>query len=68
MVSTFDFRDNVIRDSDSGEGRQVVTFNNMLKHKVYPLAEAVDFMLTTGQKRNATSGRDRVRGHHRARL
>ena len=50
MVSTFDFRDNVIRDSDSGEGRKVVTFNNVLKHKVYPLAEAVDFMLTTGQK------------------
>lgn len=50
MVSTFDFRDNVIRDTDAGEGRKVVTFNNILKHKVYPLAEAVDFMLTTGQK------------------
>ncbi|MDE5745318.1 MAG: phosphoenolpyruvate synthase, partial [Paramuribaculum sp.] len=25
-------------------------FNNILKHKVYPLAEAVDFMLTKGQK------------------
>ena len=50
MVSTFDFRDNVIRDSDFGEGRRVVTFNNVLKHKVYPLAESVDFMLTTGQE------------------
>ncbi|MBD5335480.1 MAG: phosphoenolpyruvate synthase [Bacteroides sp.] len=50
MVSTFDFRDNVIRDSDFGEGRRVVTFNNILKHKAYPLAEAVDFMLTTGQE------------------
>lgn len=50
MVSTFDFRDNVIRDNDYGEGRKVVTFNNILKHKVYPLAEAVDFMLTTGQE------------------
>lgn len=49
MVSTFDFRDNVIRDNDYGEGRKVVTFNNILKHKVFPLAEAVDFMLTTGQ-------------------
>ncbi len=49
MVSTFDFRDNVIRDNDYGDGRKVVTFNNILKHKVYPLAEAVDFMLTTGQ-------------------
>ena len=50
MVSTFDFRDNVIRDSDFGEGRRVVTFNNILKHKAYPLAESVDFMLTTGQE------------------
>lgn len=50
MVSTFDFRDNVIRDNDSGEGRKAVTFNNILKHKVFPLAEAVDFMLTTGQE------------------
>ncbi len=50
MVSTFDFRDNVIRDTDSYEGRKVVTFNNVLKHKVYPLAEAIDFMLTTGQE------------------
>lgn len=50
MVSTFDYRDNVIRDNDHGEGRKVVTFNNVLKHKVYPLAEALDFMLQTGQK------------------
>lgn len=50
MVSTFDFRDNVIRDNDFGDGRRVVTFNNILKHKAYPLAEAVDFMLTTGQE------------------
>ena len=50
MVSTYDFRDNVIRDNDSGEGRRVVTFNNILKHKAYPLAEAVDLMLTTGQE------------------
>lgn len=49
MVSTYDFRDNVLRDNDAGIGRKVVTFNNILKHKVYPLAEAVDFMLSTGQ-------------------
>ncbi len=50
MVSTFDYRDNVLRDNDTQEGRKVVTFNNILKHKVYPLAEALDFMLTTGQQ------------------
>lgn len=48
MVSTFDYRDQVIRDSEWGEGRRVVTFANVLQHKVYPLAEMIDFMLTTG--------------------
>ncbi len=50
MVSTFDYHDNVLRDNDFGEGRRVVTFNNILKHDVSPLSKAVDFMLTTGQK------------------
>lgn len=50
MVSTYDFRDNVLRDNDKGDGRKVVTFNNVLKHNVYPLAEAVDFMLRKGQQ------------------
>ncbi|MCH5319909.1 MAG: phosphoenolpyruvate synthase [Paramuribaculum sp.] len=49
MTSVFDYRDNVIRDNDSGEGRRVVTFNNMLKHHAFPLAKAVDFMLSKGQ-------------------
>ena len=50
MVSTFDFRDNVIRDTDFGDGRKVVTFANVLTHNAFPLAKAVDFMLSTGQK------------------
>ena len=50
MVSTYDFRDNIIRDNDRGMGRKVVTFNNILRHNVYPLAEAVDFMLKKGQQ------------------
>lgn len=49
MVSTFDFRDNVIRDSDFGDGRKVVTFANILTHNAFPLAKAIEFMLTTGQ-------------------
>lgn len=50
MVSTYDFRDNVLRDYEGGEGRRVVTFNNILKHHVLPVAEALDFMLTTGAR------------------
>nr|MDE6491088.1 phosphoenolpyruvate synthase [Muribaculaceae bacterium] len=53
MVSTYDPVDQIIRDSDYGEGRRVVTFANMLQHGAFPLAEAVDFMLTTGQSEMA---------------
>lgn len=50
MVSTYDFHDNILRDSEYGEGRKVVTFNNILKHKALPVASAIDFMLTTGAR------------------
>ena len=49
LVSTFDFNDRMIRDSGAGPGRKLVTFANVLRQKVYPLADAVDFMLSTGQ-------------------
>ena len=39
----------MIRDTDWGPGRKVLTFANVLKQNVFPLAEAVDFMLSTGQ-------------------
>lgn len=49
MVSTYDARDGYMRDTDEGLGRKVVTFANVLKHDVYPLAKIVEFMLSTGQ-------------------
>lgn len=50
MVSTFDYLDQVLRDNEYGDGRRVVTFSNMLHHKVYPLAKSIDFMLSTGER------------------
>ncbi len=50
LVSTYDAEDQIIRDSDEGLGRKIVTFANVLKHKVFPLASIVDFMLTVGEK------------------
>lgn len=50
MVSTYDPYDQVIRDCDEGDGRRVVTFANVLQHKVYPLAELTDFMLSKGSE------------------
>lgn len=49
MVSTFDANDRMLRDTDQGLGRKVVTFANVLHHKVFPLAESLNFMLSTGQ-------------------
>lgn len=50
MVSTFDINDQMLRDSHLGLGRKVVTFANILRDNVFPLAEAVDTMLSTGQE------------------
>ena len=49
MVSTFDYIDQMLRDNEFGNGRRVVTFANMLQHDAYPLASAIDFMLSKGQ-------------------
>lgn len=49
MVSTYDANDGIIRDTDAGMGRKVVTFANVLRHNVFPLADIVAFMLSTGQ-------------------
>lgn len=49
LVSTFDADDRIIRDTEFGRGRKVVTFANVLKHNVFPLAKIAGFMLGTGQ-------------------
>ncbi|MCM1004935.1 MAG: phosphoenolpyruvate synthase [Prevotella sp.] len=49
MVSTYDGIDHIMRDTDQGRGRKVVTFANILRHNVFPLAECVKFMLSEGQ-------------------
>ncbi len=49
LVSTFDIDDRIIRDTEFGKGRKVVTFANILKHDAFPLAKIADFMLETGQ-------------------
>lgn len=49
VASTYNAVDGVLNDSDSGRGRRVITFNNVLRDRVFPLAPAVDFMLKQGQ-------------------
>lgn len=48
-VSTYDAADGVLKDYEEGRGRRVVTFNNILRDKALPVAEAIDFMLRQGQ-------------------
>lgn len=49
ILSTYNAEDRMIRDTAAGRGRKLVTFANVLQHGVFPLAPAVDFMLTRGQ-------------------
>ena len=50
MVSTYDANDGMLRDSHLGPGRKVATFANMLGPGApFPLAPAVDLMLSKGQ-------------------
>lgn len=48
MVSSYDHENYRLLDYDTGRGRRVVTFNNILKHDAFPLAKAIAFMLTNG--------------------
>ncbi len=50
MVSTFDPYNDMLFDYETGKGRRVVTFNNILRDNSYPLAQAADYMLKLGQK------------------
>ena len=49
MVSTYDMDNDMIVDTNSRPGRRIVTFANILRDGVFPLADAVGFMLRTGQ-------------------
>ena len=50
MVSTYNATDDMLTDTNSGYGRRVVTFANILRDNVFPLAGAVDMMLNLGQQ------------------
>ena len=49
LVSTYNAADGCLNDYDGGRGRRVVTFANVLRDNVCPLAKAIDFMLHQGQ-------------------
>ncbi len=50
VASTYDFQNHIIRDGIQYEGKNVITFANILKHNIFPLAEILQTLLSIGQK------------------
>lgn len=49
-ASTYDYQNNILRDGTLYEGKRVITFANVLKYNVFPLAEILQTLLEIGQK------------------
>ncbi|MCF8221559.1 MAG: phosphoenolpyruvate synthase [Bacteroidales bacterium] len=50
VASTFDLHNNTIRPGIMHKGKRIVTFDNILKYKTFPLAEVLNYLLELGQK------------------
>jgi hypothetical protein len=48
VASTYDYQNNVIRDGINYTGKKIITFANILKHDVFPLAEILQTVLEVG--------------------
>ena len=50
VASTYDYNNNIIRDGINYPGKKLVTFSNILKNNVFPLADILHNMLKIGQE------------------
>ncbi|MFZ0281034.1 MAG: PEP/pyruvate-binding domain-containing protein [Bacteroidales bacterium] len=50
VASVYDFNNNILRDGLSYPGKRVITFANVLQHKLFPLAEILSTILELGQQ------------------
>jgi hypothetical protein len=50
VASTYDYNSNIIRDGVNYPGKKLITFSNILKHEVFPLAEILRDILEIGQR------------------
>ena len=48
--STYDMQNNVIKDTVNTPGKKIVTFAGILKYKMFPLADILKELLSTGQE------------------
>jgi CheY-like chemotaxis protein len=49
-ASTYDFENNMMRDGISHPGKRIITFANVLQHKLFPLPEILETLLEIGQQ------------------
>jgi CheY-like chemotaxis protein len=49
-ASTYDNETNMLREGVLGNGPRVITFSNILNHRIFPLADILSTLLETGQK------------------
>ena len=49
-ASTYDYQDDILRDELTEEGKKVITFSNILKYDLFPLAEILIKTLEIGQQ------------------
>ena len=49
-ASTYDYQDDIIRDEPTEGGRKVITFANILKYDMFPLAQILKTVLDLGQE------------------
>ncbi|OQX80748.1 MAG: phosphoenolpyruvate synthase [Bacteroidetes bacterium 4484_276] len=50
VASTYDYNNNIIRDGANYTGKKLVTFSNILKNNIFPLADILQNMLKIGQE------------------
>lgn len=50
VASSYDFENDMLRDNFKFKGKKVVTFNNILKHETFPLADIINTLLKNGEQ------------------
>ena len=50
IASTYDLHNNILRDGYNYDGKKLITFSNILKHKTFPLAGIIQKVLQLGEQ------------------
>lgn len=50
IASTYDLHNNILRDGYNYDGKKLITFANILKHKTLPIAEIIQKVLQLGEQ------------------